>query len=46
MLINVTDHPVVKANLDTEAKNKLTEEELLAQMWYVPSLHLRFRSFA
>ena len=23
----------VKANMDTEAKNKLTEEELLAQMW-------------
>ena len=46
LFINFTDRLVVKANLDTEAKNKLTEEELLAQVWCVPSFHLRFRAFA
>ena len=32
---NFIDHLAVKANMDTEAKNKLTEEELLSQMRYV-----------
>jgi hypothetical protein len=32
--VNLTDHFTVDANVDTETKNKLTEEELLSQMWY------------
>ena len=38
--INITNRRPVKANMDEEAKNKLTEEELLAQMRYVPSFPL------
>ena len=33
-LINLTDYLTVNANMDTEAENKLTEEELLSQMLY------------
>lgn len=33
-LVNVANRLAVKANMGTEAKNKMTEEEVLAQMRY------------
>ena len=45
-LTDTTDLLVVKANMDTEAKNRLTEEELLAQMWYGAWFDLHLLSLA
>ena len=43
-LADMIDVVAVKANMNTEAKNKLTEEELLAQMWYGTRFDLCFWS--
>ena len=45
-LTDTADLPAVKANMDTEAKNRLTEEELLAQVRYGPWFDLCFWLFA
>jgi hypothetical protein len=36
-----SDKSIVKANMDADAKAKMTEEEMLAQMWWV---HNMFRN--
>ena len=40
LLINIADYLAVKANMDTDAKNKMSEEEVLSQMRYAEWLGL------
>ena len=44
-LTDTADLSAVRANMDTEAKNRLTEEEMLAQMRYGVWFNLCFWSF-